>query len=79
MSIKTIDGYFDEAKEDDVDFAVINRKEWEAVKREISAMREAMEFACAPDMWIEEGDLLSYQYVDWYVDILNAALEGENR
>lgn len=35
MSIKTIDGYFDEAKEDDVDFAVINRKEWEAVKREV--------------------------------------------
>jgi len=35
MSIKTIDGYFDEAKEDDVDFAVINRKEWEAVKRKL--------------------------------------------
>ncbi|WP_054882991.1 hypothetical protein [Yersinia rohdei] len=37
-------------------------------------LKHAIEFATAPDMWEEHGDLLEYKYVDWYVDVLDKAL-----
>lgn len=43
---------------------------------ENTKMRNAIEFATAPDMWIEQHDgMLKYRYVDWYVDVLNEAKE----
>ncbi|CQE04513.1 Uncharacterised protein [Yersinia intermedia] len=39
-------------------------------------LKSAIEFATAPDMWEEHGDLLEYKYLDWYVDVLNKALDG---
>ena len=46
---------------------------------ENARMREAIEFATAPDMWQEQHDgMLDYRYVDWYVDVLNAALEPKS-
>ncbi|MCV9377304.1 hypothetical protein [Hafnia alvei] len=43
---------------------------------ENTKMRNAIEFATAPDMWIEQHDgMLEYRYVDWYVDVLNEAKE----
>lgn len=47
---------------------------------ENARMREAIEFATAPDMWQEQHDgMLDYRYVDWYVDVLNAAVEPKGR
>jgi hypothetical protein len=43
---------------------------------ENAALKSAIEFATAPDMWEEHGDLLEYKYLDWYVDVLNKALDG---
>ncbi len=48
--------------------------------RELAAenvvLKKAAEFATAPDMWIEQADgMLDYRYVDWYVDVLKAAME----
>lgn len=48
--------------------------------RELAAenvgLKEAAEFAIADDMWIEQSDgMLDYRYVDWYVDVLKAAME----
>lgn len=38
-------------------------------------LREAIEFAIAPDMWVErERDIFEYRYVEWYVDVLKSAL-----
>lgn len=46
------------------------------VLAENTRMRNAIEFATAPDMWIEQHDgMLEYRYVDWYVDVLNEAKE----
>ncbi|WP_367298692.1 hypothetical protein [Hafnia alvei] len=46
------------------------------VVAENTKMRNAIEFATAPDMWIEQHDgMLEYRYVDWYVDVLNEAKE----
>lgn len=48
--------------------------------RELAAenvgLKKAAEFAIADDMWIEQSDgMLDYRYVDWYVDVLKAAME----
>ncbi|GEM_PF-2422843 len=46
------------------------------VLAENTKMRNAIEFATAPDMWIEQHNaMLEYRYVDWYVDVLNEAKE----
>ncbi|MES3444071.1 hypothetical protein [Citrobacter freundii] len=43
---------------------------------ENAALKKAAEFSTAEDMWIEQADgMLDYQYVDWYVDVLKAAME----
>lgn len=48
----------------------------ERVVAENAGLKAAAEFAIAPDMWIEQADgMLDYRYVDWYVDVLNAAME----
>ncbi|HEJ7990197.1 TPA: hypothetical protein SMI27_000835 [Serratia liquefaciens] len=48
----------------------------DALAVENAAMREAIAFATAPDMWIEQHDgMLDYRYSEWYVDVLNAAIE----
>ena len=40
------------------------------------ALKQAAEFATAPDMWIEQDDgMLDYRYHEWYVDVLKAAME----
>ena len=47
-----------------------------AVVAENAALKAAAEFATAPDMWEElGGDVLRYQYKDWYVDKLKAAMK----
>ena len=48
--------------------------------RELAAenggLKKAAEFATADDMWIEQADgMLDYRYVDWYVDVMKAAME----
>lgn len=46
-----------------------------AVVAENAALKQAAEFATTPDMWEElGGDVLRYQYKDWYVDKLKAAM-----
>ncbi|WP_312427431.1 hypothetical protein [Serratia sp. (in: enterobacteria)] len=41
-----------------------------------AAMRKAIDFATAEDMWIDKGyDHFEYRYQEWYVDVLNAAAE----
>lgn len=48
----------------------------DALAVENAEMREAIAFATAPDMWIEQHDgMLDYRYSEWYVDVLNAAIE----
>lgn len=48
----------------------------DAVVAESAGLRKAAEFATAPDMWVEQDDgMLDYRYVDWYVDVLKAAME----
>jgi len=50
-------------------------QEIDELKAHANELREAMEAACAEDMWIETMDgLLDYQYVDWYVDWLTESL-----
>jgi hypothetical protein len=52
------------------------QKRADALAVEGALMREAIEFATAPDMWIEQQDgMLDYRYSEWYVDVLNAAIE----
>lgn len=37
-------------------------------------LKQAAEFATAPDMWLEQADgMLDYRYHEWYVDVLKAA------
>ncbi|MEE3761387.1 hypothetical protein [Klebsiella pneumoniae] len=39
-------------------------------------LKQAAEFATAPDMWVEQADgMLDYRYHEWYVDVLKAAME----
>lgn len=41
---------------------------------ENGAMKFAIEFATAPDMWLEDADgMYDYKYCEWYVDVLNEA------
>lgn len=43
---------------------------------ENAALKQAAEFATAPDMWVEQADgMLDYRYHEWYVDVLKAAME----
>lgn len=43
---------------------------------ENAAMRHAITFATAPDMWIDKGyNHFEYRYQEWYVDVLNASAE----
>lgn len=47
----------------------------DALVVENATLREAAEFAIAPDMWEElGGNVLRYQYQEWYADKLKAAL-----
>ncbi|MCS3430054.1 hypothetical protein [Klebsiella sp. BIGb0407] len=47
-----------------------------ALAVENAQLRAAIEFATAPDMWVEQHDgMLDYRYTEWYVDVLNTALE----
>ncbi|MDU5552370.1 MAG: hypothetical protein E6051_21735 [Citrobacter freundii] len=47
-----------------------------ALAAENARLKAAAEFATAEDMWIEQADgMLDYRYVDWYVDVLKAAME----
>lgn len=47
-----------------------------ALVAENVALKNAAEFSTAPDMWIEQADgMLDYRYVEWYVDVLKAAME----
>ncbi|MER1433104.1 hypothetical protein [Enterobacter hormaechei] len=51
-------------------------KQRDALGAEIAGLKQAAEFATADDMWIEQTDgMLDYRYVDWYVDVLKAAME----
>lgn len=55
----------------DVQFARSN-----ALAAENAALKRAAEFATASDMWEDLGcDVYRYQYIDWYVDGLKAAME----
>ncbi|ENF6041365.1 hypothetical protein ABRV10_003400 [Citrobacter amalonaticus] len=48
----------------------------EKLAAENAGLKQAAEFATAGDMWIEQADgMLDYRYVDWYVDVLKAAME----
>ncbi|ECJ2698361.1 hypothetical protein NRJ24_000964 [Salmonella enterica] len=43
---------------------------------ENAGLKKAADFATADDMWIEQTDgMLDYRYVDWYVDVMKAAME----
>lgn len=47
-----------------------------ALAAENAVLKSAAEFATVPDMWIEQAEgMLDYRYVDWYVDVLKAAME----
>lgn len=51
-------------------------KAYQQLAAENVALKQAAEFATAPDMWIEQADgMLDYRYCDWYVDVLKAAME----
>ncbi|MEH2922393.1 hypothetical protein ACFFL1_05965 [Samsonia erythrinae] len=43
---------------------------------ENAALKSAAEFSTAPDMWEElGGNVLKYQYAEWYADILKTAMK----
>ncbi|WP_275150712.1 hypothetical protein [Citrobacter koseri] len=47
-----------------------------ALAAENAGLKRAAEFATASDMWEDLGcDVYRYQYIDWYVDGLKAAME----
>ncbi|WP_404677261.1 hypothetical protein [Raoultella ornithinolytica] len=51
-------------------------KAYQQLAAENVGLKQAAEFATAPDMWIEQADgMLDYRYCDWYVDVLKAAME----
>ncbi|MFQ6284473.1 hypothetical protein ACLMPM_03575 [Yersinia enterocolitica] len=58
------------------DAIIIKDEKHQALAGENVVLKSAVEFATAPDMWEEHGDLLEYKYLDWYVDVLNKALDG---
>ncbi|WP_077174057.1 hypothetical protein [Yersinia proxima] len=58
------------------DAIIIKDEKHQALASENVVLKSAIEFATAPDMWEEHGDLLEYKYLDWYVDVLNKALDG---
>ncbi|WP_369718663.1 hypothetical protein [Klebsiella quasipneumoniae] len=51
-------------------------KAFKQLAAENMALKQAAEFATAPDMWVEQADgMLDYRYHEWYVDVLKAAME----
>jgi hypothetical protein len=52
-------------------------QENEQLKARVAELEDAIEFATAPDMWVETGDnnVYEYKYFDWYVNVLSEALE----
>ncbi len=58
------------------DAIIIKDEKHQELAGENVVLKSAIEFATAPDMWEEHGDLLEYKYLDWYVDVLNKALDG---
>lgn len=57
----------------------VTYSDYQKLVAENARMREAIEFATAPDMWQEQADgMFDYRYVDWYVDVMNAALEPKS-
>ncbi|MHA0960447.1 hypothetical protein [Enterobacter cancerogenus] len=47
-----------------------------AMAAENAGLKKAAEFSTADDMWVEQADgMLDYSYVEWYVDVLKAAME----
>ncbi|WMJ65794.1 hypothetical protein RBI80_01445 [Klebsiella variicola] len=51
-------------------------KAFKQLAAENVALKQAAEFATAPDMWVEQADgMLDYRYHEWYVDVLKAAME----
>ncbi|WP_320729652.1 hypothetical protein [Enterobacter ludwigii] len=47
-----------------------------ALAVENAELKDAAEFSTADDMWVEQADgMLDYRYVEWYVDVLKAAME----
>ncbi|UDC35614.1 hypothetical protein LGM12_09390 [Klebsiella pneumoniae] len=51
-------------------------KAYQQLAAENVALKQAAEFATAPDMWVEQADgMLDYRYHEWYVDVLKAAME----
>lgn len=51
-------------------------KSFKQLAAENVGLKQAAEFATAPDMWIEQADgMLDYRYHEWYVDVLKAAME----
>ncbi|CND07500.1 Uncharacterised protein [Yersinia frederiksenii] len=57
---------------ENTDYVELEKKYLDVVA-ENAALKTAIEFSTAPDMWEEHGELLEYKYVDWYVDELNNA------
>ncbi|HDG8080345.1 hypothetical protein [Klebsiella africana] len=52
-------------------------KAFKQLAAENVALKQAVEFATAPDMWVEQADgMLDYRYHEWYVDVLKAAMEN---
>jgi hypothetical protein len=53
----------------------------EQLKIRIAELEDAIEFATAPDMWVETDDnnVYEYKYFDWYVDVLSEALEKTDK
>lgn len=58
------------------DAIILKDEKHQELAGENVVLKSAIEFATAPDMWEEHGDLLEYKYLDWYVDVLNMALDG---
>ncbi|HEN3551561.1 TPA: hypothetical protein ACXV43_004395 [Yersinia enterocolitica] len=58
------------------DAIILKDEKHQELAGENVVLKSAIEFATAPDMWEEHGDLLEYKYLDWYVDVLNKALDG---
>jgi hypothetical protein len=83
MSIESISLKFRSGNSVPVNEARVTSAEWRNVNAEIERLRAenermkaAINLACAPDMWIETAHgTYEYKYVDWYVDLLQEALE----
>lgn len=54
----------------------VSVEDYDALAAENAAIRHAITFATAPDMWVDKGyDHFEYRYQEWYVDVLNASAE----